>query len=123
MNQPQISRKNKDHCWECKCRDIAQPDELNEAGTNGLMTFFFGSLSPLWKKNLSIIYKLLRKMDTSFAAQISVGVMYGPGQGVILNTAGHTLLWQLEGTSCIEVTDGAPRTVMADDKVIVHRKR
>ena len=50
MNKPVKSRENKDHCRECRCRDITQPDELIEAGN-------------IWfdKKNFRLIKSLVEE--------------------------------------------------------------
>ena len=42
---------------------------------------------------------------------------------MILNEAGHTLLWQLDGTSRIEIKDGGSRTVTADETIMLQRDR
>ena len=99
---------------------------LMKRGTNGLMKKLFWLIKSFMEEEFQLNMQVIEKDEHFFGSSEQCGSdvkMYGPGQSIILNTTGHTLLWQLEGTSCIEVTDGAPRTVMADDKVIVHRER
>lgn len=121
LNKRNVSRENTDHCRECKCMDITQPDFLNEVANHWFDVHFFSILKPFvqeeFQRNLEVIER-----EGSFLCgtdQFGSAVMlYGPGHNTFSQQIGNTLIMQLEGSSCIKIAGGATKTVLPQEIVL-----